>query len=193
MSKPNLLRNLLISGTVGLISLIGVQSNAQAGSLFKTTVMVTPTPPNGGTHDGDWFYDVQIIPGTPPKVKLTVKKTPGVVFSLDGMQSFDNDQYLGSMYTYNATESNGKYTFMGNNNGLAITQGMFTPSKMELMIQSPVSTGYANFKITNIMLVPEPTSTLSLLALGTLGAASTLKRKLKSSSKFPEKETIKVS
>jgi hypothetical protein len=27
--------------------------------------------------------------------------------------------------------------------------------------------------------VPEPTSTLGLLALGTLGAASTLKRKLK--------------
>jgi hypothetical protein len=41
-------------------------------------------------------------------------------------------------------------------------------------------------------LVPEPTSTLSLLALGTLGAASTLKRKLKSS-KSSEKETTKVS
>ena len=38
----------------------------------------------------------------------------------------------------------------------------------------------------------EPTSTLSLLALGTLGAASTLKRKLKSS-KLTEKETTKVS
>jgi hypothetical protein len=39
--------------------------------------------------------------------------------------------------------------------------------------------------------VPEPTSTLSLLALGTLGAASTLKRKLKSS-KSTEKEKTKV-
>jgi hypothetical protein len=39
--------------------------------------------------------------------------------------------------------------------------------------------------------VPEPTSTLSLLALGTLGAASTLKRKLKPS-QFTEKETTKV-
>jgi predicted Ser/Thr protein kinase len=39
--------------------------------------------------------------------------------------------------------------------------------------------------------VPEPTSTLSLLALGTLGAASTLKRKLKSS-QSTEKETTKV-
>jgi hypothetical protein len=40
--------------------------------------------------------------------------------------------------------------------------------------------------------VPEPSSTLSLLALGTLGAASTFKRKLKSS-KSSEKETTKVS
>jgi hypothetical protein len=40
--------------------------------------------------------------------------------------------------------------------------------------------------------VPEPTSTLGILALGTLGAASTLKRQLKSS-KSSEKETTKVS
>ncbi len=39
--------------------------------------------------------------------------------------------------------------------------------------------------------VPEPTSTLSLLALGTIGAASTLKRKLKPSQSI-EKETTKV-
>ena len=39
--------------------------------------------------------------------------------------------------------------------------------------------------------VPEPSSTLSLLALGTLGAASTLKRKLKPS-KSTEKEPTKV-
>jgi hypothetical protein len=39
--------------------------------------------------------------------------------------------------------------------------------------------------------IPEPTSTLSFLALGTLGAASTLKRKLKKS-KSTEKDTTKV-
>jgi hypothetical protein len=39
--------------------------------------------------------------------------------------------------------------------------------------------------------VPEPTSSLSLLAFGTLGAASTLKRKLKPS-QTSEKETTKV-
>ena len=41
--------------------------------------------------------------------------------------------------------------------------------------------------VLDITPVPEPTSTLSLLALGTLGAASTLKRKLKPS-KSREKE-----
>ncbi|NCQ94609.1 MAG: PEP-CTERM sorting domain-containing protein [Microcystis aeruginosa W11-06] len=40
--------------------------------------------------------------------------------------------------------------------------------------------------------VPEPSSILGILAIGTLGAASTLKRKLKSS-KLTEKETTKVS
>ena len=40
--------------------------------------------------------------------------------------------------------------------------------------------------------VLEPTSILSLIALGTLGAASTLKRKLKSS-KSADKELEKVS
>ncbi|WP_147069459.1 LamG domain-containing protein [Microcystis aeruginosa] len=43
----------------------------------------------------------------------------------------------------------------------------------------------------NNVSVPEPTSTLSLFALGTLGAASTLKRKLKPS-QSTEKETTKV-
>jgi len=39
--------------------------------------------------------------------------------------------------------------------------------------------------------IPEPSTVLSLLALGTLGAASTFKRKLKPS-KSAEKETTKV-
>jgi hypothetical protein len=43
----------------------------------------------------------------------------------------------------------------------------------------------------DLRIAPEPSSTLSLLALGTLGAASTLKRKLKST-KSTGKETTKV-
>ncbi|MCP2729125.1 PEP-CTERM sorting domain-containing protein [Symplocastrum sp. BBK-W-15] len=53
--------------------------------------------------------------------------------------------------------------------------------------------GGVMFSIKNLQTkhVPEPTSTLSVLALGTLGAASTLNRKLKPS-KSTEKETTKV-
>ncbi|NCS09812.1 MAG: PEP-CTERM sorting domain-containing protein [Microcystis aeruginosa G13-09] len=51
---------------------------------------------------------------------------------------------------------------------------------------------YITAKITKeIKGTPEPTSIISLFALGTLGAASTLKRKLKPS-KSAEKETTKV-
>lgn len=109
MSKPNLLQKLAIPVIAGVIGLIGVQSNAQAGILFKTTVERVPPPPIPAgaipTHDGDWFYDVQIVPGTPPMVKFTVKKTPGKVFLPDGTEIFDNDMFLGDMFTYNATES----------------------------------------------------------------------------------------
>jgi hypothetical protein len=49
-----------------------------------------------------------------------------------------------------------------------------------------------NGTIVKTTSIPEPTSILSFLALGTLGAASTLKRKLKPS-KLTEKETTKVS
>ncbi|TRU47806.1 MAG: PEP-CTERM sorting domain-containing protein [Microcystis aeruginosa Ma_QC_Ch_20071001_S25] len=62
-------------------------------------------------------------------------------------------------------------------------------------VTDPAGLGWDNFQFdvaTNPVSTPEPTSTLSLLALGTLGTASTLKRKLKSS-KLTEKETTKVS
>ena len=66
----------------------------------------------------------------------------------------------------------------------------------EDLFNGPFDYNDLSFSFTNTntgtMLVPEPTSTLSILVLGTLGAASTLKRQLKSS-KSSEKETTKVS
>jgi hypothetical protein len=46
--------------------------------------------------------------------------------------------------------------------------------------------------VVDTISIPEPTSTLSFLALGTLGAGATLKRKLKSS-KSSEKDNTKIS
>ncbi|WP_260441833.1 PEP-CTERM sorting domain-containing protein [Microcystis aeruginosa] len=75
--------------------------------------------------------------------------------------------------------------------------GTFTADASFQQIVFPGAVGRAVFnaiaisEVTAVTSVPEPTSTLSLLALGTLGAASTLKRKLKSS-QSTEKETTKV-
>ena len=59
-------------------------------------------------------------------------------------------------------------------------------------VQCTFDTASENVNALEAVATPEPTSSLGLLALGTLGAASTLKRKLKSS-KSPEKNIEKVS
>lgn len=71
------------------------------------------------------------------------------------------------------------------------------PSTGQPVIDPGTGLPVSNLPITNNVTfrpvaIPEPSSILSLLALGTLGAASTLKRQLKSS-KSTEKETTKVS
>ena len=88
------------------------------------------------------------------------------------------------------------YTFSKNDFGVVISDSFSTS-------HPPVHRDFYTFSFDRSMApsntvirltgvhVPEPTSTLSLLALGTLGAASTLKRKLKSS-KSTGKETTKV-
>jgi hypothetical protein len=83
---------------------------------------------------------------------------------------------------------------------IGVVDGIFTlPSnELDVFVQHPESS--KQFCITKrteetglqcSIPVPEPSSTLSFLALGTLGAASTLKHKLKPS-KSTEKETRKV-
>ncbi len=90
-------------------------------------------------------------------------------------------------------------------NGVAInlqTKNPLKPGECGVFIPDPVSssgcilrTVASPFLIDTRLVtavVPEPSSSLSILALGTLGAAATLKRKLKLS-KSTEKETTKVS
>jgi hypothetical protein len=59
----------------------------------------------------------------------------------------------------------------------------------ECLVDPAAKTFTTSFK--TVETIPEPTSTLNLLALGTLGAASILKRK--QNQKSTEKETTKVS
>ena len=80
--------------------------------------------------------------------------------------------------------------------GTGAIQFIGTYSSIEFSVDQPETWhGFTVGKLEQVpepgKQVPEPTSTLSLLALSTLGAASTLKRQLKSS-KPSEKETTKV-
>jgi len=75
--------------------------------------------------------------------------------------------------------------------GILMNHGTGATASAFIGAFNPLSERQAVIKVET-MEIPEPTSTLSLLALGTLGTASTLKRKLKSS-KLTEKETTKVS
>lgn len=79
--------------------------------------------------------------------------------------------------------------------GLDVLDSRFTLTASQLKLtlpQPPGGTEVVPVKFITSTKVPEPSSTLSLLALGTLGAGATLKRKLKPS-KSTEKETTKVS
>ena len=79
------------------------------------------------------------------------------------------------------------YTFSGLN---------FSGSSLQLTLNRRTAWVFASEvtfdgELLGVQPVPEPTSTLGFLALGTLGAVSTLQRKLKSS-QSTEKETTKV-
>ena len=114
-----------------------------------------------------------------------------------GVTSFGTGQFI-------TVDSNGDGTgvafakgTLGNApNGVLTT--IFDVNFMEASFNQPNSQnllknliGFIDEETNGVQTVPEPTSTLSLLALGTLGAVSTLKRKLKPS-QSTEKETIKV-
>ncbi|NET44748.1 MAG: PEP-CTERM sorting domain-containing protein [Okeania sp. SIO2B3] len=94
------------------------------------------------------------------------------------VNNFIDSPYLDGLQTY--TE-NGNSSFLSFNSNILDLSNNLTISA--------ISTGEVSVDGKKI---PEPTSVLSLLAIGTLGAASTLKRKLKSS-KSAEKDLEKVS
>ncbi|MFM6325936.1 MAG: PEP-CTERM sorting domain-containing protein [Microcystis sp.] len=105
-----------------------------------------------------------------------------------------------NILSFNSTITNnpaywgyGQLTQSGNTligtEGTGAIQFIGTYSSIEFSVDNPES--WHGFTVGKLEQIPEPTSTLSLLALGTVGAASTLKRKLKPS-KSTKKETTKV-
>jgi hypothetical protein len=116
---------------------------------------------------------------------ITVSYTFNTPFNILSFNSTitNNPAYWGygqltqSGNTLIGTEGTGAIHFIG------------TYSSIEFSVDNPET--WHGFTVGKLEQVPEPTSTFSLLALGTIGAASTLKRKLKPS-KSTEKETTKV-
>jgi hypothetical protein len=139
-------------------------------------------------------------------MKTTVT-TPGALFGLMSSGTFQTNNAMDTIESVNFPGYDGGI-IEGNSITLTdSTSGFFLyipsvilPNTIGGMVTTTGSTQDTNtpgfiitkdVKITKIP-IPEPTSTLGLLAFGTLGAASTLKRQLKPSQSI-EKETTKAS
>ncbi|NEQ76335.1 MAG: PEP-CTERM sorting domain-containing protein [Okeania sp. SIO2C9] len=142
------------------------------------------------TPDDFGFYLITEITGTRNNETIiglqpTGTSIPGnEPFILDNIISLNPDEQLTSSgFGYSTSE--------GNFVNMFFADFLQPPGYFEIFSAAPFVTGFENFgpedselpvsfSATPIV-VPEATSTLSLLALGTLGAVSTLKRKLKPS------------
>ena len=146
-------------------------------------------------------------PFTNVNLTLTVNSNPFTLNTADTSFIYGTGQFLvnatSSTLTFNTANANGgnpaDLSFVNSSTGLvdplyAIgsdgNPGFEGAVGRLLEVVAPVSLP-VTFGTAQAQQVPEPTSILGLLALGTLGAASTLKRKLKPS-KSAEKETTKV-
>ena len=135
--------------------------------------------------------------GTPKDVSFSGEGTAKADFI------YEQDEEVASIFAKYLEEASSNFLNAGNGTNFKLTLndsiGMtadirgvgFTAADVftDLRLQNPQSSAFTVF---NVVRIPEPTSTLSLLALGTLRAASTLKRKLKPS-KSVEKELEKIS
>lgn len=171
MNKTNLLRRIIQTTSIASVLTIGFMLPEVKAATFRADVMAIT---GGNAYDQAWIFEVEIVEGTPQKVKFTVK----------------GDRFTDYMYSFPVTNiTDGKYTFSGEDFamnppfppkmdkfGLTMS-GMFNPTTNVLIIDSPVSSGGLTFDVKNVKPTPEPSQTIGLLGLGILGTASILKRK----------------
>jgi hypothetical protein len=189
-----------VSCITSVLSLGSVAPSLAAILCFE--VKGDKTSGSGKAYDGVWKFDVTFT-SSPNKLNFKVVEgnTPG-----------NTKTYKDVIYSYDATlGTDGLYSFKDSVLGTRTTppfsnpynvgmSGKYNLSNDSLMLDNLLTSEHKDPKVDpkiykfNIKPcpIPEPTSTIGLLALGTLGAASTLKRQLKSS-KSSEKETTKVS
>ncbi|MCZ8200775.1 MULTISPECIES: PEP-CTERM sorting domain-containing protein [unclassified Microcystis] len=129
-------------------------------------------------------------------VTLTNDATPKVSsFTFEGTKWYDttrvtNDGISGTINLINgASDFTAKY--IGKSVNARYIYTLSATIKPDSPEPAPLPNEFGDTEIFSPLIVPEPSAILSLLALGTLGAASTLKGKLKPS-KSTEKQTTKV-
>ncbi|MCZ8226719.1 MAG: PEP-CTERM sorting domain-containing protein [Microcystis sp. LE19-84.1B] len=179
-------------------------SDIQISGIFQDTTApgIKINALNGAFSVPDFsslFYDFDFkVTSLGPLIKDFSLRLPTDGYTLNGLGTISIVEIVGT--TCGSDNLGGGIIDVGST-GLEVT-GEFTPQQMVCVRKSIFISninlpgeGFPPIGITMIeqrfSQVPEPNSTLSLLALGTLGAASTLKRKLKPS-QSSEKETRKV-
>ncbi|MBW4593170.1 MAG: PEP-CTERM sorting domain-containing protein [Brasilonema angustatum HA4187-MV1] len=184
----------LVFGTMNSASALNWNWNYSSTGIAASGTFTTNDTPNDlgfylitgitGTRNGETITGLQAagtpIPGNEP-------------FKVDNLISLNNQQLTGDGFGYSTSGGNYSSPFFAS--------FLPTPGYLEVFSVPPLIPGFENFGSEDselpisfsatIITVPEPTSILSLLALGTLGVGLVLKRKKPST--FTEKKLEKVS
>ncbi|MEH1939709.1 MAG: PEP-CTERM sorting domain-containing protein [Nostoc sp.] len=184
----------LVFGTMPAASALSWNWNYSGTGIAASGTFITDDTPNDlgfylitgitGTRNGETITGLQAaetpIPGNEP-------------FDVDNLISLNTQQLTGDGFGYS--------TSAGNYSSPFFASFLPTPGYLEVFSAPPIIPGFENLGLEDselpisfsatIITVPEPSSILSLLVVGTLGAPSALKRsKL---SKFTHKKLEKVS
>ncbi|MBH8565742.1 PEP-CTERM sorting domain-containing protein [Nostoc sp. CENA67] len=184
----------LIFGTMQTASALNWNWNYSGTGITASGTFITNDTPND-----EGFYQITGITGTRNGETITGLQTTGTPipgnepFNVDNLISLNSQQLTGDGFGYSTSGGNYSSPFFAS--------FLPTPGYLEVFSAPPFIEGYQNFGpedseslisfSATIVNVPEPTSSLSLLALATLGAGSALKRN--NQSKLTQKKLEKVS
>ena len=150
--------------------------------LFSLDVDVPSDPLSGPSTITRFEYDFSGYSSLP----IAIENSSGLAVTLGDFR----------IRTYSPTPLSSSVSFLGPLEGIwevSLLEELVTPNFQIApdSVSAPQPIVEVTDKDGTFKPIPEPTSTLSLLSLGILGAASTLKRKLKPS-QSTEKETTKI-
>lgn len=194
MKNLALLSVTVLAATSGLI--FGTMQAASAlnwnWNYSGTGITASGTFTTNDTPDDLGFYQISEITGTRNGETITGLQPAGT--SIPGNEPFNVDNLI-SLNTQQLTgDGFGYSTEQGNYSSPFFASFLPTPGYLEVFSAQPIVPGFENLGLEDselpisfsatIITVPEPTSILSLLILGTIGAPLALKRKKRSQDDF---------